>query len=556
MIRHAPITHANLRLAHILIRGAISNIVVTPNFDDLLSRALTLFGYQHIICDDPRTVERIDPEKPEIQLIHVHGSYWFYDVRNTRSEIHDRALPDADTTLTMAALLDKIMAYRAPLVIGYSGWENDVFMTALKRRLLTPLPYNLYWFCFQRSLLSQLPDFLNHPDVYLIVPPQDLLAGLNRETDAEEHATENAVAVATSEPELTATAVFDAFIRKMQIETPRLTNDPLSFFVEQLSGSIPKEEAIGRDIYAFRSVIERVERAKQREVAEARTIEKNESQLEVIREAVRGARYDDAATAARDVDIYSLTDGQIEELMGTMQSVAAALLDVSPHKAAVCDLIINCFSVLNRRERTPPMVTLLAASNRKGNVFYAAKEWNDAIRAYDFGISRCGEMPTSAVQVEWARLKINKGLALRMLQKNEESVAAHSELIDRLGGMKDELVENQVVAALTCKGTTLYTMQRYEEASDAFSGAIARASNLKTLEPYSKAQLTVIDPMQKVASTLAAALKLKRETEEAVKEQTRKEQVLKDQALTVEPLNGESPKEASGSSPEIESVSK
>jgi len=129
LIADAPITHANFRLAHLLIRGSISNIVVTPNFDDLLSRALTLFGKQHIICDDPRTVERIDPEKIDIQLIHVHGSYWFYDCRNTRAEIQDRAMPHSDTTLTMAALLDKILAYRAPLVIGYSGWESDVFMT-------------------------------------------------------------------------------------------------------------------------------------------------------------------------------------------------------------------------------------------------------------------------------------------------------------------------------------------------------------------------------------------------------------------------------------------
>jgi hypothetical protein len=104
MIKDKPITHANLRLAHLLIEGAISNIVVTTNFDDLLSRALTLFGKQHIICDDPGTVERIDPEKPDIQLIHVHGSYWFYDCRNTSAEIRDRAMPQRDTTLTMAAL--------------------------------------------------------------------------------------------------------------------------------------------------------------------------------------------------------------------------------------------------------------------------------------------------------------------------------------------------------------------------------------------------------------------------------------------------------------------
>ena len=90
LIKNAPITHANFRLAHLLIRGSIANIVVTPNFDDLLSRALTLFGKQHVICDDPRTVERIDPEDSNIQLIHVHGSYWFYDCRNTGRKLVDK----------------------------------------------------------------------------------------------------------------------------------------------------------------------------------------------------------------------------------------------------------------------------------------------------------------------------------------------------------------------------------------------------------------------------------------------------------------------------------
>ena len=44
LISDRPISHANLRLAHLLLDPTIAQLVVTPNFDDQLSRALTLFG--------------------------------------------------------------------------------------------------------------------------------------------------------------------------------------------------------------------------------------------------------------------------------------------------------------------------------------------------------------------------------------------------------------------------------------------------------------------------------------------------------------------------------
>src|SRR3972149_7514452 len=82
LIEGKPISHANLRLAHLLLEKRIASLVVTPNFDDFLSRALTLFGIPHILCDHPKTVERIHPEQNDVQIVHVHGTYWFYDCCN------------------------------------------------------------------------------------------------------------------------------------------------------------------------------------------------------------------------------------------------------------------------------------------------------------------------------------------------------------------------------------------------------------------------------------------------------------------------------------------
>src|SRR5438552_1331145 len=51
------ISRANFRLAHLLLDRTVASLVVTTNFDDFLSRALSLFGRPHIVCDHPRTVE-------------------------------------------------------------------------------------------------------------------------------------------------------------------------------------------------------------------------------------------------------------------------------------------------------------------------------------------------------------------------------------------------------------------------------------------------------------------------------------------------------------------
>jgi len=169
LITNRPLTQANLLLAHLLIDRRISNLVVTTNFDDLLSRALSVFYTPHITCDHPATIQRIEPELDEIQIVHVHGTYWFYDACNVTNEIDDRATPSQDSTFSMRQFLEQLLNQRSPLVIGYSGWERDVFMTALRRRLLTPLKYRIYWFCYDRTQLALLPaELLNHPDVCFV----------------------------------------------------------------------------------------------------------------------------------------------------------------------------------------------------------------------------------------------------------------------------------------------------------------------------------------------------------------------------------------------------
>jgi hypothetical protein len=50
-------------------------------------------------------------------------------------EIEERSRSSAEHPFDMASLLDNILARHSPLTIGYGGWEGDVVMTALRRRL-------------------------------------------------------------------------------------------------------------------------------------------------------------------------------------------------------------------------------------------------------------------------------------------------------------------------------------------------------------------------------------------------------------------------------------
>ncbi len=170
LMSDVSISKANFRLAHILLSKRLANMVVTPNFDDFLSQALRLFGERPITCDHPLTMERINVESELTQIIHVHGTYWFYDCCNLKSEINERATTIA--AITVKSTLDEILHRRSPLVVGYSGWEDDVIMRALHDRLRYKLGTNIYWFCFRRKELDLLPDWLKVPGVRFVVPAE------------------------------------------------------------------------------------------------------------------------------------------------------------------------------------------------------------------------------------------------------------------------------------------------------------------------------------------------------------------------------------------------
>ena len=141
------------------------------------------------------------------------------------------------------------LSRRSPLILGYSGWEGDVIMSALKRRLEggRRLGHNIYWFCYTRAAINSLPKWLtDHGDVYFVVPPERagsiaLPQQHALESDLESYMEEVRQMRSTridggemEAPTLSAQLVLDALIKEFEIDAPLLTTDPLGFLAERI----------------------------------------------------------------------------------------------------------------------------------------------------------------------------------------------------------------------------------------------------------------------------------------------------------------------------------
>lgn len=401
-------------------------------------------------------------------------------------------MPRIDTTLTMAALLDKLLAYRSPIVIGYSGWDSDVFMAALRRRLLTSLPYNLYWFCYRREDIKTLPDFLIHPDVYFVIPSD--LSGVTPPgiaSDGVGPTSASLTEASAAKSTLSATAVLDVILNQTGKETPRLTRDPLAFFADNLRSTLPSDEVdSGADIYSLRSVLERVERAKRWEVDAIKAEKANDALLEQVREAVRGARYDDAHELAKKIAVGELTTPQLQELLSTLDSATGYMGDESPLTPSACDILISCVNELGKREATPTPRFLVNAANRQGNAFYKHSKFDEAIAAYDIAISRFDGCSDVATRSHLAMVHNNKGLALKVAGRIDEALKEHEHVINGLQAEDREDALNQVAVAMVFKGTLLTNAKRYSEAAEIFDASKGIAARIKSIDAYTKTVIT------------------------------------------------------------------
>lgn len=456
-----PLTDANLRLAHLLADGALTSFLVTPNFDDFVARALHLFGEPCVICDHPATTARIDLDAPEPQVVHVHGSYWFYDLVNTDAEIRARAIGLRDGP-GMGELLGDLLRARVPLVVGYSGWESDVIMTALKSRLLQgPLRHQVYWFCYSRASFEALPIWLrDHPNVCFVLP------------EAPDTA-------------LPADRVFDELLRVFEVEAPPITRDPLLFYAEQLRTLVPERAPDSPpDPYFFEDVIRRLQRAARLLGDDARKIE---PALEQVRDAVRRGRYALAAKRANAVPLKSLRK---EQLHGLLDALWAAVTRGGRTPKEELELHEAFLRIVDERPRAPVEKGRLAGVLiARAAALLASDQAQLALDATVDAPRRLGEAMTKMPRAQH-RLGRLRARALVELGRRDEALEVYDTLETRFARAVEVRLRASTAGAARERAELLVTLGREVDAEAALDRVVGRLEG--SVEPRLQRELAAL----------------------------------------------------------------
>lgn len=215
--KDVPITEATFLLANQIAYRRPASFVVTTNFDTSLSDTVSLLSDQIVaVGENPTDAPKFHPnDRKRIQIYHAHGVPWAYDIKNLASDIQTHQHE-------AAFLLDQLLANRSVIVLGYSGWEHDLFMTRLRLYLEKPIKHLLIWCLYKRSDLNALPEWLRDSGdkSVLFVQP---------EPPAATH---------TTEPVLDAAVVLSAISRQLAVPAPSLIRNPMLSTAKRIRGLI------------------------------------------------------------------------------------------------------------------------------------------------------------------------------------------------------------------------------------------------------------------------------------------------------------------------------
>ncbi len=161
LLKDKKIPESVIKLANILQSRKVSNLVVTPNFDTFIYDALKLFGENDIlIADMSKSAGKLNIESNSLNILHVYGTYEFYDCCSIQ-HLKEKKTAE-DELFSVRSFLRTALNGMSPVVIGYSGWENDVIMSELKERFKMPLKYKMYWFCHTEEDYRNLPPWIKY----------------------------------------------------------------------------------------------------------------------------------------------------------------------------------------------------------------------------------------------------------------------------------------------------------------------------------------------------------------------------------------------------------
>lgn len=223
IMNDSKISKSNLLLAQILNTKIIATTVITPNFDNHLLKSLNLLGnYDVFSADNMLDNIVLNANSKTVQIMHVHGMYEFYDCCNLESG--DAKIVQEQGFKTTAGTIKGLLKTKSPIVIGYSGWEDDVIMSKLRERLeYAALPYKMLWFCYSGKDYEKLPEWLKeNKEVVFVLPEKkmDMRSKIeNREDKAEDTV-------------LSAEDVLSAFIARFGFKSPNLFSNPIQYYID------------------------------------------------------------------------------------------------------------------------------------------------------------------------------------------------------------------------------------------------------------------------------------------------------------------------------------
>jgi hypothetical protein len=241
LILNSKISSANLMLAQILQANVISNTVFTTNFDDKIKNALDIIGTKEVfVSENAMDNLVVNTISNEIQIIHVHGTYRFYDSVNLEKEI--KSVSEQTGTLSSFHVLRSFLQQKAPIVVGYSGWENDVIMTCIKERISLPVPYNYIWVCFSEKDYVSLPNWLKNNDkVYFVISEKQ-----EKNCDQDDINIDMYLNQTDKEKftEIPATLFLGKLISQLKILPPKIFVNPYEYYSDMISKTLPHNEDV------------------------------------------------------------------------------------------------------------------------------------------------------------------------------------------------------------------------------------------------------------------------------------------------------------------------
>ena len=472
---------ANTLLAQILLDRQTPFVVTTTNFDDFLLRALLLFDARPVIVEHAQAAGRVDATNSEIQVVHVHGTFRHYEMKNTQDEITSAAAMGDDRGVRMRDALDGLLKKHSPLVIGYSGWEKDVVMRALKRRLDNQgVPHNVYWFCYRRSDKDLLPDWLrNHEHVKFVLPEEPQHTQLDSPHRAESPALvqpmePEGLHEEEREPSLAAIHVFRTMMDKCGIQQATLLQDPLGHFAERLREAL----SVAED-NVLQDVIRQVERAAElyRAEMDRNDVTRRDQLLNELNAASTEGNVEAVIKKSRELlkEGNALEPDVLSLIAETTFKLGSTLDDNTEDELACYAAAIDAARIWKQRNLPEAGMALLCGLKAQiyaGSTHMKRRKWDLAVQAFTAAVEHFKNYPALDFRQRVVRATLWRGLAYLYARDPRRAVQALGQTIKDYGKDPRPEISELVALARYNRGVAFAHSGDLKKANDDYRGVM------------------------------------------------------------------------------------